>query len=134
MQATYFDSDSQISEISDKARLGQVDQYAEFVHKKIKSTRDPALITGNVLRKKKLMKKGDFNINAKTVTGAENASSEEYNYLIKKMNGDRISASPNHGSLVDLLKQKYGKHPTTYAGFSCFFLIFLTPERRVTRK
>jgi hypothetical protein len=49
MQATYFDSDPHISVKSDEARLGQVAQYAEFVHNKIRDSAEPALITGNML-------------------------------------------------------------------------------------
>jgi hypothetical protein len=51
-------------------------------------------------------------------------SSEEYQYLVRKMNGDGISASPKHRPLVDLLKEKYGAHPTTYAGSFSFFSHF----------
>lgn len=103
MQATYFDSDPNLSIKSDKARLGQVDQYAEFVHKKIENSSDPALITG------------DFNVNAKQSTAA-NVSSEEYMYLINRMNS--TAKSVNHVPIVDLVKEQYGFHPTTYAGKS----------------
>jgi len=104
MQASYNDSAPHQNIINDSSRLGQVDELSAFVHSKISNSPFPALIAG------------DFNIHARVTAQGNSEESQEYKYLITKLNRESASCSPIHCPVRDLLKEHSdGKHPNTYA-------------------
>jgi endonuclease/exonuclease/phosphatase family metal-dependent hydrolase len=113
MQASYFDSSTADNHKNDRARLCQVDDLCNFVHSKIHNSPFPAVVAG------------DFNIHALKTAGQQQQTgdyedrcveSQEYLYLINKLNKDSFSCSPAHLPARDLLKEaNNGNHPVTYA-------------------
>lgn len=98
-QASYTSSNATLAAKSEKVRMEQIRQLAEFISQKLKTRSGPGVLLG------------DLNVNGRKLEYSAKVDSEEY----EKMMSILYTVTPSGGTPPrDLLKEAYFGQPVTY--------------------